>query len=239
MPGSLDFARIRAALAASLHFRSLPAEDLDRLAELGRLRTLEDGELLLRAGAEQSNLWIVIDGSLRLSTVTRTGREFVYAVIGPGNHFGLGSVLRGKTPPSDVHAAGRTTLALLDGPSLLKLFDERPRLWRHVANLIYMRLTLAMVTLRDINVAPLPQRIVRRLLGHAISSGQDIATNSELELRLTQGELGRMLATSRSRVNGALKGMEKGGLLKVGYRTITLADLPRMRELAGADLFSF
>lgn len=239
MSSGPDVTRIRTALAASLHFRSLPAEDLDRLAALGRLRTLEDGELLLRAGAEQSNLWVVVEGSLRLSTVTRAGREFVYAVIGPGNHFGLGSVLRGKTPPSDAHATGRTTLAVFDGPSLLALFDERPRLWRHMANLIYMRLTLAMVTLRDINVAPLPQRIVRRLLGHAISSGQDIGTNAALELRLTQGELGRMLATSRSRVNGALKTMEKGGLVKVGYRTITLADLPRMRELAGADLFSF
>ena len=239
MPSGLDFARIRAALAASLHFRSLPAEDLDRLAALGRLRTLEDGELLLRASAEQSSLWIVIEGCLRLSTVTQSGREFVYAVIGPGNHYGLGSVLRGRTPPADVHAAGPTTLAVLDGPSLLKLFDERPRLWRHVANLIYMRLTLAMVTLRDVNVAPLPQRIVRRLLGHAISSGQDVGTSSMLELRITQSELGRMLATSRSRVNGALKGLEKSGLLKVGYRTITLADVPRMRELAGADLISF
>jgi len=234
-----DFARIRAALGASLHFRALAGEDLDRLAELGRLRSLEDGELLLHASTPQSNLWIVIEGCLRLSTVTQSGREFVYAVIGPGNHYGLGSVLRGRTPPADVHAAGPTTLAVLDGPSLVALFDERPRLWRHVANLIYMRLTLAMVTLRDVNVAPLPQRIVRRLLGHAISSGQDVGTNSTLELRLTQGELGRMLATSRSRVNGALKGLEKSGLVKVGYRTITLADVPRMRELAGADLFSF
>jgi len=239
MPSGQDSMRIRAALAASLHFRSLAAEDLDRLAELGRLRSLKDGELLLRAGASQSNLWIVIEGCLRLSTVTRAGREFVYAVIGVGNHFGLGSLLRGKTPPTDAHAAGATTLAVLDGPALLALFDERPRLWRHMANLIYMRLTLAMVTLRDINVAPLPQRIVRRLLGHAISNGQDVATSATIELRLTQGELGRMLATSRSRVNGALKTMEKGGLLKVGYRTITLADVPRMRELAGADLFSF
>jgi len=239
MPSGPDFARIRAALAASLHFRSLAAEDLDGLAALGRLRTLEDGELVLPAGAPQSSLWIVIEGALRLSTVTRGGKEFVYAVIGPGNHFGLGSVLRGKTPPTDAHAAGRTTLALLDGPSLVALFDERPRLWRHMANLLYMRLTLAMVTLRDVNVAPLPQRIVRRLLGHAISSGQDVSTNAAIELRLTQGELGRMLATSRSRVNGALKGMEKSGLLKIGYRTITLADVARMRELAGADLFSF
>jgi CRP/FNR family cyclic AMP-dependent transcriptional regulator len=234
-----DFDRIRAALAASLHFRGLAAEDRDRLAELGRVRMFRNGELVQMAGAPQQDLRIVLEGSLRLSTVTRGGKEFVYAVIGPGNYFGLGSVLHGRTPPSDVHAAEPTTLALLDGSALLALFDQRPRLWRHMANLIYMRLTLAMVVLRDMNVAPLPQRIVRRLLGHAISGGQDVSASSSIDLRLTQGELGRMLATSRSRVNGALKGMEKSGLVKVGYRTITLADVPRMRELAGADLFSF
>ena len=44
-----EFSRIRAALARSFHFRDLSPEDLDRIAELGRLRRLRDGELAASA----------------------------------------------------------------------------------------------------------------------------------------------------------------------------------------------
>jgi hypothetical protein len=45
-----------------------------------------------------------------------------------------------------------------------------------------------------------------------------------------------MLGTSRSRANAELRRLEADGLLRSGYRSITLLDLPRLRELAGRDL---
>src|SRR5258706_1410616 len=104
-----------------------------------------------------------MQGCLRLSSVSAGGSEFVYALLGPGSYFGVGSMLRGKGPPTDVHAAGPTVLGVLDGAKVLALFDERPRLWRHVAVLLYTRLTLALMVLRDVSVAPLKQRVTRRL----------------------------------------------------------------------------
>jgi len=117
--------------------------------------------------------------------------------------------------------------------------DERPRLWRHVAVLLYTRLTLALMVVRDISVAPLKQRITRRLLGQAITSGADVSTGGRVDLRLTQADLGRMLGTSRSRVNGALKHLEDDGLIEVGYRTISLLDMAKLRAVAGPEIFSF
>jgi len=234
-----EFARIRAALAASVHFRALAAADLDSLAALGRVRALRDGELAVRAGSRQEGLWIVMQGCLRLSSVTSRGSEFVYAMLGPGSYFGLGSMLRNKGTLTDVHADGPTAVAALDYAKLLALLDERPRLWRHVAGLLNTRLNIAMMILRDISVVPLRQRVVHRLLGQAMSSGADVAGDGPVSMRLTQADLGRMLGTSRSRVNGALKRLEKDGLVKVGYRAISLVDLGKLRALAGTDIFTF
>ena len=36
-----------------------------------------------------------------------------------------------------------------------------------------------------------------------------------------------------------LKRLEKDGLVKVGYRTISLVDFARLRQLAGPDVFAF
>lgn len=237
--GHPESARIRTALGRSIHFRELPAEDLDRLAALCGIRRLRDGELAGPESARSSALLVVLAGCLRVSSVDTHGNEFVYAMLGAGSFFGLGTILSGMPLEVEAHASGDSTLAVIDGARLLALLDERPRLWRHVTTLLHRRLTLAMTTLRDISIAPLPQRIVRRLLGQAISCGNDISGESRVELRVTQADLGRMLATSRSRINAALKRLEKDGLLEVGYRTISLVDFARLRQVAGPDVFAF
>jgi CRP-like cAMP-binding protein len=232
-----EFARIRALLGKSLHFRDLRPAELDALAALGRLRRVRDGELV--ASGPQEELWIVLQGGLRLSTTTDAGDEFVYAILGPGTFFGLGYVIGAQTTHADARAFGPTELAVMEGQPFLELLDSNPRLWRHAASLLVRRLSLAMTVIRDISLAPLEQRIARRLLGQAMSGGADITGSARLELRVNQSDLGRMLGSSRSRVNAELKRMEGEGLLEIGYRTVALVNLAKLRDIAGPEIFAF
>jgi CRP/FNR family transcriptional regulator, cyclic AMP receptor protein len=234
-----EFTRIRALLAKSLHFRDLMPAELDGLAELGKLRRLRDGETAGAEGQALGDLWIVLQGGLRLSTVSAAGEEFVYAVIGPGSFYGLANVIGSRNAMVDATAFGPTELAIIDGEPFLAMLDRSPRLWRHVAGLVVRRLSLAMSVIRDISVAPLDQRIARRLLGQAMGGGADITGSAAIEVRINQSDLGRMLGASRSRVNAELKRMEGEGLLEIGYRTITLVDLARLHEIAGPEVFAF
>src|SRR5262245_14176638 len=235
----LEHHSIRADLARSVHFRDLADADLQRLAALSRLRTLRGGETAARAGRRQTELLIVLEGCLRVSSVTPEGKEFVYALLGPGGFYGLGAVIRGVAATTDVRAVRPTALAVIDGAALLALLDERPRLWRHVAGLLHKRMILALTLMRDITVAPLGQRVARKLLEQALTGGDDILGSAPLALHLTQSELGRMLGVSRSQVSGELRRLENEGLVKLGYRDITLINLARLREVAGSDLFAY
>jgi len=88
--------------------------------------------------------------------------------------------------------------------------------------------------LRDNTACALPERLVRRLLVllPAIEAAEPL-------LPMTQADLARMLGTSRSRVNAELRRLESEGLVRSGYRGVTLLDLPRLRTLAGKDLKAF
>jgi len=233
-----DFDRIRAALAGSVHFRDFTPADLDRIAELGRVRRLRNGQAAPPDGGHGRHFYVILTGGVRLSSATRQGREFVYALLGPGSFYGVGNVIRGIDTRADARAAGATELAVMDGPSFLAILDSAPRLWRLVAVMLHKRLTHAMWAIRENSIAPLQERMVRRLLAHAAASRADFAAGNA-SLRLTQADLGRMLGTSRSRINGILKRLERDGLVKAGYRTIVLSDVARLRELAGPDVFSF
>lgn len=234
-----DFARIRTALATSVHFRSLGPADLDALARLGRIAHLRDGESGGRAGARRRDVWIVLSGSMRMSSSTAAGDEYVYAMLGPGSYYGIGSLLSDTRTLVDAHAVGPTSLIVIRGVELLALLDQRPWLWRHVARLLHRRLTLALTVVSDLALTPLSQKIVRRLLSQAMSAGEDLRQAGPVELRLTQTDLARMLGVSRSKINVALKRLEREGLLRLKYRRIVLKDGARLCELAGPRLFAF
>jgi CRP-like cAMP-binding protein len=228
---------IRQTLEHSVYFCDLAASDRDRLAQLARLKRLRNQEQVENAGGYDANLWIIVRGAARISTRAASGGEHVYAVLSPGNYFGLAAVIGKGVGTIEARAFGATELALIEGAALVKLLEDRPRLWRHFAALLSRRLAVALMLLRDNTMCPLPERLVRRLLvmQPALAAG----SGAQRALPMTQADLARMLGTSRSRTNAELRRLESEGLIRSGYRSITLLDEPRLRQLAGKELRGF
>ena len=236
VPRPRESAAIRRTLEHSVYFRDVAARDLERLAQLARPRRLHNAERLQSDGGYDSHLWIVVSGAVRISTSTAKGAEHVYAVLGPGNYFGLAGVIGKGVGTIDARAFGATELAWIEGAALMRLLDDRPPLWRHFGALLSERLVVALMLLRDNTACALPERLVRRLL---VLLPAIEPASGEPVLPMTQADLARMLGTSRSRANAELRRLESDGLVRSGYRGITLLDVPRLRTLAGKDVKSF
>jgi CRP-like cAMP-binding protein len=233
-----DQSRIRLALARSAHFGTLAPEVLDRLTALARLRHVRHGERLGSPDGRDDHLWIVVSGAVRISTRPKEGgREVVHAVIGPGSFFGLANAVRHGPYTFDARAFGATDLAVVDSARVQAGLEQYPRLWRRVSGLLAHRLKLALDLIADNRALPLPERLVRRLIGVAISS--ELLEGAQPTVSMTQGDLARMLDAGRSKINLALKRLESQGLLRTGYRTITLLDMPGLRALAGREVEPF
>jgi CRP-like cAMP-binding protein len=232
-----QLAGIRQTLEQSQYFRELAARDLDRLAELAHLKRMRNQERIENVGGYDAHLWLIVRGAVRISTKASGNSEHVYAVLGPGSFFGLAAVIGKGLGTLDAHAFGATELAFIEGPALVKLLEDRPNLWRHFAELLSHRLEIALMLLRDNTACTLSERLVRRLLVLRPAIGE--SADAEPVLPMTQGDLARMLGTSRSRANAELRRLESDGLVHAGYRSITLLDLPRLRAIAGEDLKGF
>ena len=233
-----DQSRIRLALARSAHFGTLSAEALDRLTTLSRMRHARHGERLGAPDGRDDQLWIVVSGAVRISTRPReASREVVHAVVGPGSYFGLANAVGHGPYTLDARAFGATDLAVVDGTRLQAGLEQYPRLWRRVSALLTHRLKLALDIIADNRALPLPERLVRRLIGVAVSS--EALEGTQPTVSMTQGDLARMLDAGRSKINLALKRLEAQGLLRTGYRTITLLDMPALRKLAGREVEPF
>jgi CRP-like cAMP-binding protein len=76
------------ALGAVPFFRELTPEELDRMIALGRLVTYPKDGTLFREGDPGEALYIVVDGSVRISKVVLGAKEEAMAFIERGGCFG-------------------------------------------------------------------------------------------------------------------------------------------------------
>ena len=184
----------------------------------------------------KGGLFLVMEGRLRICSVTAQGQEFVYAVLGSGEFFGFAEILERAPSPIEARVARAATLAVFPAASLRAVLDARPLLWRHFARLTYERLIQTLLLTRDISLAPLRQRLARRLLWQALNDSNGMSATKPIQVNVSQSDLGRMLGSVRSRVNEALKELERSGMIDVGYRSVRLKDVDALREIAGPDL---
>jgi CRP-like cAMP-binding protein len=56
-------------------------------------RTIQPAQVLCRTGEPADRLFLLRKGRVRLGRLSSTGREVVLGILGPGDMFGLGSVL--------------------------------------------------------------------------------------------------------------------------------------------------
>ncbi|MBV8379203.1 MAG: Crp/Fnr family transcriptional regulator [Paucibacter sp.] len=228
-----DTQRIRIVLGRSPHTGNASGEFLDRLAALGRIQSSEDGELIHSAWRPIHRFWMILSGGLRVTAVSSDGTERTIAVLGEGSYYAAGSLVKdGMSIKSEVHSVGETQLAVFDVMQLEQEFGSDKGFEQYRRALLYQRFWAMADIYRDVLVAPLPQRLARRLLGQALTAGRD----PDIELRVTQSDLATMLGASRSRVNAVLRQLEADGAIRLGYRQIVIQDLALLRQAAGSDV---
>ena len=229
-------ARVRGVLGVSAHFHTIPAEVLDQLAALAKVERFRHGELVHPAWQRLARFWVVINGGLRCTVHATNGSATTIAVFGRGSYFGAGALADDTGEPVEVLAIGPTELAAWDVADLQPLIEGNDEAQRFLRTLVYRRILAAATLYRDAVAAPLPERIARRLLSQALAAGSS-EPGAETTLHLSQQDLATMVGASRTIVSKELQRLEENGVVRLGYRTVVVRDLPGLLKLAGTDVF--
>jgi CRP-like cAMP-binding protein len=211
----------------------LPHEERRVLASLGREREYPPGASLCVEGDPVTHVFVLLDGWVKVLSVTPDGRESVLALRGAGDVVGetAGETtgVRNATMQAMV-----TVRALIVGyerfSSFLDTYLAGNRAYRRV---MVHRWRDAEAMLRARAVTSGAQRLARLLLGLAEGLGGQPEGVVEIALPLSQDELASLAGTSRATVARALNAWRERGLIRTGQRRITLTDVPGLRRAAG------
>jgi len=215
-------------LTASKWAGALPPDQLQRARSAIIVRDLLPGNYACHKG-DPASVWVgVVDGLVKLVSLSNTGKSVTFAAVPANSWFGEGSVLKRETRKYDVVALRESRVALMPEATFFWLLDSSIPFNRFILTQLNERLGQFMGAFEHDRLLE-PEARVARAIANMLHP--QLYPGHEKCIELSQDELGHLVGASRQRISQALQALEKAGLLKVDYRMITVLDLEGLRRL--------
>jgi CRP-like cAMP-binding protein len=164
-----------------------------------RVATYPKGKKVFVQGQPSDAVMYIQKGSIKISVLSRTGKEAVVAMLGPGDFFGEGALTGQPIRIGTATATSPTTVLIIDKAAMLRLLRDEPTFSeRFIAYMLARNLRIE-ADLVDHLFNSSEKRLARALLLLARYGDQ---SGPERRIpKMSQETLAEMVGTTRSRVN--------------------------------------
>lgn len=207
--------------------RALSAGQLARVAAQMRIRDVAAGGYVIEKGRPVTDWMGVVDGLVKMSSVSPQGKTITFSGIAPGGWFGEGSLLKDAHWKYDAIAIRASRIACVPRATFTYLLETSLAFNRFLLEQLNERLA-HFIGLVEYDRLLEPDARVARCIASLFNPLLYPAVRRSLEI--SQEELGYLCALSRQRVNQALRVLADEGLLASEYGRITVLDLEGLKR---------
>jgi CRP-like cAMP-binding protein len=213
-------------------FAGLTETELLRLAGLGRLLHLEPKEALFFRGDPGDCLYIVVEGVVRIGSVSAEGHEVTLNLMTAGQMFGEIAMLDGSERTADASALDRVALLALHRRHLLEFLARSPEACMRLLGTLCDRLRWISGLLEDAHFLDIPARLAKRVVMLGFLFGTtDAQARTHVSLRLSQQDLASHIGATRESVNKLLRKWQDEGIITYEHGHLVIIDKQRLTDL--------
>ncbi len=225
----------RDALLASWFFQTMRPEELDEIIGFASERRVARGVTIFNKDDPGTSMMAVMAGSVRVGSVSMEGKEVTLTVIRPGEIFGEIALLDGKARSADAVAIEDTTLLVVERKHFLPFLMRHETLIERVLALMCERLRRTTLHVEEVSLFDVRARLARVLVKLAADYGRrkndSPSAEIRIELKLSQGELGKLVASSRESVNKQIRIWREEGILDTDAGFLVIRNLRALQAL--------
>jgi CRP/FNR family transcriptional regulator len=225
----LDFLR------ASPVFAGLPSRELESLARAAREEPFRPRDYVFREGDPALWLCLVRSGHVRIVRHSRTGKDVVLELLGPGEVFGGVAAIERRPYPAAAQATEPSAVVKIPADVAIALAERHPSVVREMALLIGRRLRAAHDSVESLSVEPAEARLAAILLRLADREGVSTTDAVELPFHLTRQSLADMSGTTVETAIRVVSRWLRDGLVQDRGGRLAVRDRDALRALAEGD----
>ena len=178
-----------------------PAFDANTLLNsgAGRVSSYAKGKTVFSQGQPSDAVMYIQKGGIKISVLSRVGKEAVVAMLGPGEFFGEGALTGQSIRLGTATATAATTVLIIEKEAMLRLLRDQPAFSERFLSYMLARNLRIESDLVDHLFNSSEKRLARALL---LLARFGLQTGPVRRIpKISQETLAEMVGTTRSRVN--------------------------------------
>jgi len=224
--------RVDSVLHQSPLFASLDADSAAALMKLLTEQVVVKGGVLFREGEPGDELYLILEGKVKLGHASADGRESLMAVLGPGEMFGELSLFDPGLRASSATALTEARVVRLGNSQLMPWLADRPEVSAALLQALARRLRRTSETMADLVFSDVPGRVAKALMELGEKFGTLTPAGLQVTHDMTQEELAQLVGASRETVNKALADFAQRGWITLESRQVLILDVERLGKRA-------
>jgi CRP-like cAMP-binding protein len=204
------------------------------LSVMGWDKIYPPGTTICLEGDPATHVFVLVDGWVKVLSVTDDGHENVLALRGDGDIVGESSGETTGRRNATIQAIDTVHALIVGYDRFRSVLDTHPGVGHAYRRIITQRWSDTDMLLRGRPVTSGAQRLAGLLLHLAERHGRRSDIGIEVVLPLSQEDLASLVGTSRATVTRAFRNWRKRGFIRTGQHRFTITDLPGLRQAAGS-----
>lgn len=215
-------------------FAALPSKEIQALEPVAREDAYRPREYVFMEGDPALWFCLVRTGRVKILRHSRTGKDVVLELLGPGEPFGGVAVIERCPYPASAQATEATVIVKIPQAPLVALAERHPSIIKEMALMIGRRLRDAHAAVKSLAVDPVEARLAATLLRLA-REGTPAKHGLALPFHLTRQSLADMTGTTvETTIRIVGRWLKEGLLLDEGGRFV-LKDVDALTALAEGE----
>lgn len=211
----------------------LGTDDLKKLLDGAVIETRERRDVIYLPGDERDQIYLVLEGMVKLARLSEDGREIIIDTAEKGELFGELAMINPGDHETMAEMMTDGRIATFDVDSFEDMLREVPRLSFLLAKIIGVRRMVLESKLEDLAFRNVPARLAKFLMEQAAICGRNSGSTINVPAQYSQQEIGSMIGSTRETTSHFLNDFRRSGIIDFNKRSINILKPQKLAELGG------
>jgi len=212
--------------------QELPTDVLSKLAEKVELREIRRRQVIYLPGDPGMAVFLVNGGRVKVSKVTRDGKELTLSYRVPGEIFGETCLIDGEPREEMAEAMENALVTEIERGVFDELLRTQPSLGYRMTKILAQRRREIEAKIENLVFKDVNAKLAELLLRFADEYGVEDARGTLVALKITHQEMANLIGSTRETVSLTLAQFKKRGLIQSEGRKVIITDREGLKALA-------
>ncbi|MEC9376552.1 MAG: Crp/Fnr family transcriptional regulator [Candidatus Neomarinimicrobiota bacterium] len=215
-------------------FNGLSGDELGYISKKMVPKSYDVGQVIILEESEGDDCFFVTEGSVKITRLSKDGREVILAILNEGEFFGEMALLDGDLRSANVIALEKTDALTLKRKDFIDSLKKYPQIAIQLLKEMAHRLRESDRQITSLSLSDAEKRIALSLL--RISDEQGVIKKGKVIISKPpiQQDIANMAGTSRETVSRTLKILEDERFIDRNGHELVIIDYKRFKEEFGS-----